>query len=663
MDIKNRILELEKIINQANYDYHTLDAPKISDYEYDAYLNELIVLEEKYPEYKSENSPTLKVGGVVLDKFIKYIHEEPMMSLSNVFNYDDLRDFDQRVKKETGHNTYALELKIDGLAISLVYEKGVLVKAATRGDGITGEDVTFNVKTIKSVPLKLKEDINITVRGEVFMPYNSFNKLNEERKKDNLELFRNPRNAAAGTIRQLDSGVVAKRNLDLFSYTIVNPENYNLKTQIEVLKYLEYLGFKVNKNYALVKDVEEMIKQIDKYDNLRKNLSYDTDGVVIKVNEFNLQEALGFTSRHPKWATAYKFAPEEVTTKLEDITFQVGRTGVITPVAELEEVLISGSMVSRATLHNEDFIKALDVRVNDYVVIRKAGEIIPEVVSVVMDKRDNTTPFKMIDKCPSCKEDIYRYEGEADWYCVNPLCPAQAVNKIIHFASRDAMNIDTLGEKVVKQLYDAEILKDFVDIYNLKNKQEEIMKLERMGLKKVENLLNAIEESKSRSLDRLVFGLGIRHVGAKTSKILVSNYPSLDLLKEAKKEDLLNIFEIGERIAASVVDFFSSEYANKLINEFKEIGLNTSFEVNDINVLDNPFKDKTIVLTGKLEKYSRNEAKQIIESLGGKVTGSVSKNTDFVIAGTDAGSKLKQANSLNVQVISEKEFIGMVNNE
>lgn len=663
MDIKKRMIELEKIINQANYDYHTLDKPTISDYEYDVYLKELILLEEKYPQYKDKNSPTVKVGGVVLDKFIKYTHEEPMMSLSNVFNFEELTAFDERVQKEIKKPKYALELKIDGLAISLVYENGLLTKAATRGDGIVGEDVTFNIKTIKTVPLKLNKDISITVRGEVFMPYSSFNKLNETRQKENLELFKNPRNAAAGTIRQLDSKVVASRNLDMFCYAIVNPEEYNLKTQIEVLSYLKELGFKVNSNYVEAEDINEAIEAINKFDNLRKELSYDTDGVVIKVNEFSLQKTLGFTARYPKWATAYKFAPEEVSTKLLSITYQVGRTGVITPVAELEPVLISGSLVSRATLHNEDFIKSLDVREGDFVVVRKAGEIIPEVVKVILEKRKNVKPFKMIDKCPSCNQKIYRYENEADFYCINPLCPSQAVNKIIHFASRDAMNIDTLGEKAVKQLYDKGLLRDIIDIYNLKNHEQEIVELERMGQKKVDNLITAIEDSKNRTLDRLLFGLGIRHVGLKISKILVEEYPSLDLLKAAKKEELLTVFEIGESIANSVINFFSGDYATKLIKTFKEIGLKTTYEVTNIKIKDNPFKDKVIVLTGKLEKYTRKEAKELVEKMGAKITTSVSKNTDIVIAGTDAGSKLSQANKLNIKVIDEKTFIGMINNE
>lgn len=664
MAIEKRMRELEKIINQANYDYHTLDKPTISDYIYDQYLKELMELEQLHPELKSIDSPTIKVGGVVLDKFEKYNHHVPMMSLSNAFNFEEVKEFDQRVSKEVSDYTYNLELKIDGLAISLIYEDGILVTAATRGDGQTGEDVTFNVKTIKSIPLKLKDNLSIVIRGEVFMPYSSFNKLNEQREKEELELFRNPRNAAAGTIRQLNSKVVADRNLDLFVYSIVEPESYNLKTQTDVLEFLTDLGFKVNPHHILVSNVNEMEEEINKFDNLRKTLPYDTDGVVIKVNEFSLYEQIGYTVRHPKWAAAYKFAPEESTTKLYDITFQVGRTGMVTPVAELEPVLISGSIVSRATLHNEDFIKSLDVRVGDTVVIRKAGEIIPEVVRVVLEKRNlDSKPFKMINVCPSCDEEIVRYEAEADWYCINPVCPSQAVNKMIHFASRDAMNIDTLGEKVIKQLYDEGLLTNVIDIYSLKDHQEKMLTLDRMGKRKIENIINAIEESKNASLDKLVFGLGIRHVGAKVARILVNEYPSLDLLKDAKKEDLLNVFEIGERIASSVVDYFSSDYAINLIEQFKELGINTTYEVKEVANLDSPFKDKVVVLTGRLERFTRNQAREIIESMGGKITSSVSRNTDMVLAGSDAGSKLTQANKLEVKVIDEETFLGMINDE
>jgi|LSQX01.1.fsa_nt_gb DNA ligase (NAD+) len=661
-EIAKRMHELEKLIKQANYEYHTLDKPVISDYLYDQYLNELIRLEEQYPNLKSIDSPTMKIGGVILEKFNKIEHQTPMMSLSNVFNFEELKQFDLRIRKEVEDFNYDLELKIDGLAISLVYENGILQTAATRGDGLVGEDVTFNVKTIKSVPLKLNEPISVVVRGEVFMPYKSFESLNKRRTAVGEEVFSNPRNAAAGTIRQLDSSIVAKRNLDLFSYTIVEPEKYNLKTQSEVLAYLKKLGLKINPFSDVVENIEQAIEKIKKYDELRKTLSYDTDGVVIKVDNLDLYEKIGYTTRHPKWATAYKFAPEEALTKLKEITFQVGRTGMITPVAELDPVFVSGSVVRRATLHNEDFIKALDVQIGDYVIIRKAGEIIPEVVRVEFEKRVNTTPFSMIENCPSCGQKIYRDLSGADWYCLNPLCPAQRVNKIIHFASRDAMNIDSLGEKVVKQLYEHGLLKEISDVYRLKDYREQLIQLERMGEKSVDNLLNAIEESKSRSLDRLVFGLGIRHVGAKVAKILVSHYPTLELLSDAKKEDLLNIFEIGEAIATSVEVFFSSEYANLLVAQFKEFGLNLSYQQRVVEK-QSLFRDKVVVLTGKLENFTRNEAKEIIESLGGKITSRVSGNTDYVLVGSEPGSKYDEAQRLAVQIISEQEFMEMIKDD
>ncbi len=653
--IKKKMAELEAIITEANYQYYTLDNPKISDYAYDAYLKELIELENNYPELKSKTSPTMKIGGVVLDKFNKITHKVPMMSLSNVFNYDELRAFDARVRKEVKDFTYDLELKIDGLAINLIYEEGRLVTAATRGDGVVGEDVTENVKTIQSIPLKLKKPYTLEVRGEVYMPYKSFDKLNKEKEEANEELFRNPRNAAAGTIRQLDSKIVSKRGLDMFSYTLLNPENYNLKTQTDSLAFLSELGLKVNQEYQTAASIDEVIEIIEMFDEKRKKLTYDTDGVVIKVNEFNLYEEIGYTAKFPKWATAYKFKPEEVETKLNSITYQVGRTGVITPVAELESVLISGSMVARATLHNEDYIKDLDIEIGDIVVVRKAGEIIPEVVKPVVEKRVNTTKFEMIHDCPSCHSKLIREENEADWYCVNPTCPAQIVNKMVHFASRGAMNIDTLGEKVVHTLYEAGYLKDIIDIYKLKDYETELIDLDRMGPKKVANLLEAIEQSKNMPLDKLVFGLGIRHVGAKVARILVDNYPSLELLKEAKAEDLKNIFEIGEAIASSVEAYFNTDYAAHLIESFKSFGLTTTFEVEEKN-LNHQFSGKTFVLTGKLENYSREEATQLIESFGGKITSSVSKKTDYVVAGSDAGSKLDKARSLNITILDEKQL-------
>lgn len=661
--IKARMEELIDIIEEANYQYHTLDAPVISDYEYDQYLKELIELEEKYPNLKSSTTPTQKIGGVVLDKFNKITHSEPMMSLSNVFSDDELRLFHERILKEVDSVTYDLELKIDGLAINLIYENGILKTASTRGDGLVGEDVTENIKTIKSVPLRLREAVSIEVRGEVYMPYASFNKVNEEKTKLGEELFKNPRNAAAGTIRQLDSEIVSKRGLDIFCYTLINPQDHNLNTQTEVLSFLRKLGLKTNPHTVTKSTIDEVIDQIHKFDVMRHELKYDTDGVVIKVNELDLYDQIGYTVKSPKWATAYKFPPEEVETKLLDITFQVGRTGVITPVAVLEPVLISGSIVSRATLHNEDFIKALDIEINDYVVIRKAGEIIPEVLRAVKEKRNNTTVFEMIKTCPSCKEPILREEGEADYYCINPNCPSQQINKIVHFASRVAMNIDTLGEKVIEQLYHAGYLKDIKDIYNLKNHKDDLITLDRLGEKRVSNLLDAIEASKKNTPDKLLFGLGIRHVGAKIARILLDEYGSIEDVMNATKEDLLNIFEIGDAIASSVVRYFNSDYAKELIFTLKELGLNMTQDRVLVKNKENPFFGKTVVLTGKLEDFTRDQASEIILEMGGKVTSSVSKKTDFVLAGSDAGSKLVRAEALGVTVLTEEAFKEMIDRE
>ena len=662
MDIKKRMIALEEAIEKANYEYHTLDKPTISDFEYDLLMQELIELETTYPELKSTTTPTQKVGGVVLDKFNKVIHDRPMMSLANAFSDQDLLDFNERIQKEVDGFTFNMELKIDGLAINLKYVDGVFVSASTRGDGVVGEDVTSNVKTIKSLPMRLSEKVTLEVRGEVFMPHKSFEKANEERAKEGLELFRNARNAAAGTIRQLDSSVVSNRGLDIFCYTLVDAEKYGVTSQSGVLSYLSKLGFKTNPKSVVSKNIQEVIHQIHVYDELRKHLPYDTDGVVIKVNELGKYDQIGQTVKYPKWAIAYKFAPEEVTTRLNSITFQVGRTGVITPVAELTPVLISGSMVARATLHNEDYIKNLDIEIGDEVVVRKAGEIIPEVVKPVLEKRLNTIPFKMIEHCPSCESKLTRTEGEADWFCENPLCPAQHVGKLIHFASRPAMNIDSLGEKIVVQLYEAGYIKDFLDIYKLHAYRNELIELDRMGEKKVDNLLSAIELSKQNSLDKLLFGLGINHVGAKVAKLLLKKFPSLEALKEASFEALTSVDDVGAAIANSVIQYFNSDYAAYLIETLHELGISTAMPQSESKT--NPlFENKTFVLTGKLEMFTREDATAIIESLGGKVSGSVSKKTDYVLAGSDAGSKLEKANALGVTVLNEQQFKEMIPNE
>ena len=658
MDIKQKIIELTKLINQANYDYHTLDQPTLTDYQYDQYLRELTKLEEMYPQYKQEDSPTDKVGGVVLDSFKKVTHLVPMMSLSNVFNEEELRAFDDRIKKVTPHYEYVSELKIDGLAVSIVYENGVFVRAATRGNGQIGEDITENVKTIKSLPLRLKKDISIEVRGEIFMPHKSFNKLNEQRLEQNLPLFANPRNAAAGTIRQLDSKVAAKRNLDIFLYQIVNASEY-VHTQKEALEFLNALGLKINPNYKISQHIDDLIDHIHVYDEQRKTLNYETDGVVIKINDFHLYDDIGYTAKHPKWATAYKFEAESAITLLKEITFQIGRTGVVTPVAELEPVTLSGSTVSRATLHNEDYIKTKDIRIGDMVRVHKAGEIIPEVIEVDLSQRKNQNTFEMIKECPVCKSPLERKTGEADHYCTNDFCPGKHINQLIHFSSRVAMDIDTLGEKVIETLHDLGFLNTISDIYNLHKYANELKGLPGFADKKVEKLLQAIENSKTQTLDKLIFGLGIKHVGAKVAKVLVNRYTTIDELMEAKFDDLLEINEIGEMIATSIISYFSKPENQTLINQLKNHGLNMTFHKDE--VIDHEFNGKTIVLTGKLENYTRDEAQAIIEKLGGKVSSSVSKKTDYVLAGSDAGSKLTKANQLGVEVMREEDFKVKIN--
>ena len=662
MDILKRIKELTKIINQANFDYHTLDNPTISDYQYDMYLKELIELETKYPEYKQENSPTEKVGGVVLDRFNKVTHEVPMTSLANVFDGDELTQFYNRLTKELSLFELITELKIDGLAISIIYIDGKFSRAITRGDGRVGEDVTENVKTIKSLPLTLTKPVSITVRGEIYLPQKSFIRLNNERLNEGLSLFANPRNAASGTIRQLDSSVVAKRGLDAFFYTLVNYQDFNIKTQSEALDFLEELGFKVNDQHHVVNNLDQLINKIKEYDNLRKSLSYATDGVVIKINDFASQEEMGYTARHPKWATAYKFSPEMVETLLKEITYQVGRTGVITPVANFETVEVSGSNVSRATLHNEGFIKDKDIRVGDYVFIQKAGEIIPEVVSVNLDKRKDQKPFEMITNCPDCKSLISKREEDADYYCLNPNCPSRNINAIIHYASRVAVNIDTLGEKLVENLHNEGYLNSIIDIYLLKDHYDKLIELPGYGKKSIDKLLNAIENSKEAPFAKIFFGLGIKNVGAKVAQIIVDHLHNIDNIMKATHEELIEIFEIGDIIANSVIEYFKDEKSLEIIDFMKQNGFNLSQE-EVAKATDHYFSGKTVVLTGRLEKLTRDEAGSKITAMGGKITSSVSKNTDLVIAGEAAGSKLTRANELNIKVINEEELLELLNDK
>jgi len=655
MDIKNRIDELRALLNQYNYEYHTLDNPTVSDQEFDALQKELIKLEEEHPEFQSPDSPTVRVGNVILDKFEKVSHDVPMMSLSNAFNEDDLLAFDERIQKAVGEVVYNVELKIDGLAGSLKYEGGSLILGASRGNGAIGENITSNIKTIRTIPLTVDYPQNLEVRGEIFMSKKSFEKANDERKSLGQEEFKNPRNAASGSVRQLDSKIAASRNLDMFIYSVISPENHGLNEHSQALDFAKKLGFKINPLSKKCQSIQEVILYINDFTEKRNDLKYDIDGIVVKVNDITLYNEIGYTAKSPKWAIAYKFPAEEVITKINSITFQVGRTGQITPVANLDPVIVQGSTVSRATLHNEDYITEKDIRENDYVVIRKAGDIIPEVVRVLEERREKQTyPFKMLKNCPMCGETILRKEGEADFYCLNPHCDAKKIEGLIHFASRKAMNIEGLGDRIVEQFYNDGLIKTIDDIYGLRNHRMDLVVKEGFGQKSINKLLDNIDASKDNNLDKLIFGLGIRHVGEKVSKVLANNFRNLEEFSSLTKEDLISIDEIGEVIADSVISYFNDETNHELLTNLKLLGLNMKYTSN-VQIKEE-FVGKTFVLTGKLELYKRDQAKSLIESLGGKVSGSVSKKTSYVVAGIDAGSKLKKAIQLGVKVLTEVEF-------
>lgn len=648
MDRMNEIIE---ILNKANYEYYVLDNPSITDQEYDRYMQELIKIESNHPEWSRDDSPTKRVGGEVISEFKKIVHEKPMLSLSNVFNEDEIRLFDERIKKEVKPN-YVCELKIDGLSVSLLYKKGKLVRGATRGDGVTGEDITHNVKTIKSIPLVINKPIDIEVRGEIYMSKKSFNNLNKKRAMNNEELLANPRNAAAGSVRQLDSKIAASRNLDCFIYHLPNPSDYGIKTHYEALKFMKDLGFIVNPNIELVDNIEGVLKYIDKWTANREKLPYEIDGIVIKTNDFKQQELLGFTSKYPKWATAYKFPALEVLTKLKDIKFTVGRTGQVTPNAVLEPVRLMGSVISRATLHNEDYVLAKHIKIGDVVSIRKAGDVIPEVVEVKKDRRNGTEiEFKMIHNCPICNSVLVK--KDSSYYCINDKCDKIKIENLIHFVSRDAMYIEGFGDNIVEDFYNMGYLKNVVDFYELKQYKEELMELEGFGNKSINNLLSNIEKSKNNSLERLLFGLGIRYVGSKTAKILAKNYLNIDNLIQASYDDLIKVKDIGEVIAKSVVEYFQSN--RQLIEELKKHNINMSY-LGKTNVNEN-FAGKTFVLTGTLSSITRNEAKEKIEELGGNVSGSVSKKTDYVVVGENPGSKYENALKLGIEILTESEFL------
>lgn len=656
--MKERMDELIDYINKASYEYYVLDNPTITDQEYDDYYNELLSIEEKYPELKREDSPTNRVGGAVLDKFEKVTHDHPMLSFDDIFNEEEIILFDERIKKVVSTAHYTLEPKMDGLSGSLIYKKGVLVRGATRGDGVTGEDITTNIKTIKSVPLRLTEDIDIEVRGEIYMSKKSFLEANREKIKNGEKEFANPRNAAAGSIRQLDSKVAAKRNLDFMAYFIPNPEDYGIKTQKESLEFLRKLGFVTNyKLNGYAKNVKDITNYIDSLSEKRDNLPFEIDGVVLKVDNLEDEKRLGFTSRVPRWGIAYKFPAKEVLTTLKEIKFTVGRTGKITPNAIFSPVHVSGSLVSKATLHNSDYCIDKDVRVGDTISIRKAGDVIPEVVEVKLDRRkEDSVPFKMIENCPMCNSVLVR--KDANHYCKNEHCPSRKIESLIHFSSRDAMYIEGFGESIVEDFYNLGYLKNIDDFYTLDKYKDELMLLEGFGEKSISKLLESASNSKKNSLERLLFGLGIRYVGKKTAKILSKYYKTMDNLIKADFDELKSINDIGDVIAKSIVDYFSDENNINLINRLKDLNLNMRYLGEEVNTSNENINGKTFVITGTLSR-PRDEIKEEIEGLGGNVTGSVTKKTDYVIAGEKAGSKLTKATELGIRVLTEEEYNNM----
>ncbi|WEG12383.1 NAD-dependent DNA ligase LigA [Pullulanibacillus sp. KACC 23026] len=659
-NVNERLEALKKTLNQYAYEYYVLDQPSVPDSEYDRLLNELIQLESEHPEWITPDSPTQRVGGEPLKGFSKVVHRSPMLSLGNAFNEQDLREFDRRVRQAVGERVaYVCELKIDGLAVSLTYENGQFVLGATRGDGTTGEDITTNLKTIRSIPLVLKEPVSVEVRGEAYMPKRSFVSLNEQREENGEALFANPRNAAAGSLRQLDPRITASRNLDIFLYALGEGYPQHIEAHSEGLKWMQSIGLRTNPEWERCESVEEVMAFIEKWTVGRPNLPYEIDGIVIKVDDLHQQQELGFTAKSPRWAIAYKFPAEEVVTVLEDIELNVGRTGVVTPTAVLTPVQVAGTTVKRASLHNEDLIREKDIRIGDSVVIKKAGDIIPEVVNVLTDRRTgNEAPFSMPETCPECGSKLVRIEGEVALRCLNPKCPAQIREGLIHFVSRNAMNIDGLGEKVITALFENNLIEDVADLYKLTFDQ--LIQLERMGEKSVNNLLEAIQASKENSLERLLVGLGIRFVGEKAARTLAAHFGSMDALAEASEEALLEVEEIGEKMADSLVTYFKSDEVQDLLGELKELGVNMVYKGQAVDatlIEDSPFLNKTVVLTGKLEQLSRKEAEEAIGRLGGKVTSSVSKKTDLVIAGEEAGSKLTKAESLGIEIWTEAQLM------
>ena len=671
-EIQEKYKKLRSEIEYHNNLYYNEDNPVISDMEYDFLIRELKELEKNYPEFlgneeDGESSPTEKIGGIASEKFSKVQHRVPMLSLSNTYNISEIEDFDKRIKKiiwtENVENNskeleYILELKLDGLSISLIYENGELVQAVTRGDGQVGEDVTENIKEISTVPKKLKENVSLEVRGEIILPISSFNRINQERQDEGEDVFANPRNAASGTIRQLDKTIVAERGLDCYLYYLINAENYGIKTHLESIEYIEKLGFKTTKIFEKYTDFKKLEEAIDKWHDDRKKLDYETDGLVIKVNNFSLYEMLGYTTKSPRWAIAYKFPAEQVKTKLMDVTFQVGRTGVITPVAELEAVNLSGSVVKRASLHNFDEIRRKDIKIGDNVIVEKAAEIIPQVVNVVFDDRTGEEiKIQEPANCPVCNSELAHEEGLVALKCHNPLCPEKVKRQIAYFVSRDAMNISGLGDKIVEKFIELGKIKTIVDIYSLKEYRGELENLEKMGQKSVDNLINNIEASKNRDFSKVLYALGIPFVGKFNANLLTKNFKNIENLKNQSIENLLSVKGIGDKVAIAVNTFLNNENNWKIIIDLQNIGLQFAINESDLKeIADNPIKGKNFLATGKLQKYKRNDIKDIILSKGGNYLSAVSKNLDFLIAGEKAGSKLEKAEKLGVRVLTEEEF-------
>ena len=660
MSIENRINELIDLINYHNEKYYNQDEPEITDFEYDNLMKELIKLEEENPELKRVDSPSSRVGGKALDKFTQITHKIPMLSLSNAYSAQDLRDFDKRVRDINNNGVeYVVEFKIDGLSVGLTYNDGLFDKGATRGNGVVGEDITENLKTVKSIPLNINQDNEVVVRGEVYISKENFENINKSQEEQGLQLFANPRNLAAGTLRQLDSKLTAKRPLDIFVFNLEYIEGMEFESHSQSLEYLHKLGFKVSPNYKVCNSIDEVIEHIEYWTKNRDSLEFDIDGMVIKVNNLKQRENMGYTAKSPRWAIAYKFPAEQKKTKLIDIIVEVGRTGTITPTAILEPVRLAGTTVSRATLHNEDYITEKDIRIGDTVLVQKAGDIIPQVVEVKKEERTgDEIEFKLPDKCPVCSEPTVRLEGEAAVKCINISCPAQIRRGIIHFVSRDAMNIDGLGESIITLLLEKELIKDVADLYYIK--KEDVVGLERMGEKSATNLINSIEKSKSNELYRLINGLGIKYIGVKGAKVLAKSFNNIDEIINADINRLINLEEFGEIMANSVVQFFREERNLNVIEKLKQAGVNTENITDEDDSIEKIFEGMKIVLTGTLPTLKRNDAKEMIESRGGKATSSVSKSTTFVLAGEEAGSKLTKANELGIKVIDEEKFLELI---